>query len=218
MHQCHLLPDLNGILSSVVAMQVNTRPMQSSNAYQSSSCAPSEAESLSRSNSAQSLEHIRRISGGASSSDIDMSDYPILPCTPPSTPKAIDRTHSYRSVGSDSNNSIAIAAVHPINTDAAQHILSNEAATPRQQVLVGAGAVPVSDKSSGSFRWMVGLVKGSNASKKKEARIGQLLKAAAAAGGAVGGGQYCAADAGSHAFCSKAVLRTSPWKSGVYKH
>ena len=85
--------------------------------------------------------------------------------------------------------------------------------------MVGAGAVPGPEKSSGGFnKWMVGLVKGSNASKKKEARISQLLKAAAAAGGAVGGGSYCPADAGSHAFCSKAVLKGSPWKSGVYKH
>ena len=144
-----------------------------------------------------------------------MSDYPILP----STPKPIDRSHSYRSMGSDSNKSIAIAAVHPLNAEAAEPMYSSQAATPQKEVVIGAGAVPASDKSSGGFnKWMVGLVKGSNASKKKEARISQLLKAAAAAGGAVGGGQYCAADAGSHAFCSKAVLRSSPWKSGVYKH
>lgn len=197
-------------------MQVNTRPMRLTNACQSSSCASSETDSFSRSNSAQSLEHILRVSGGggSSSSEIDMSDYPILP----STPKPVDRSHSYRSMDSDSTKSIAIAAVHPVSNATAQPTYSNGAAAQEQRVVIGAGAVPVSDRSSGSFKWVVGLVKGSNASKKKEARIGQLLKAAAAAGGAVGGGQYCAADAGSHAFCSKAVLRGSPWKSGVYKH
>lgn len=213
MHLRHLVPALTLLC---MLLQVNTRPTSTANACQSSSCASSEADSLSRSNSAQSLEHIRRLSGGcSSSSDIDMSDYPILP----STPKPIDRSHSYHSIGSDSNKSIAIAAVHPISIITAEPTYSNEAAIPQKGVVIGAGAVPGAEKSAGGFnKWMVGLVKGSNASKRKEARIGQLLKAAAAAGGAVGGGQYCPADAGSHAFCSKAVLRGSPWKCGVYKH
>ncbi len=121
-------------------------------------------------------------------------------------------------MGSDSNKSIGIAAVHAVVPD-------SNAMTPQgmmstqNSVVVGAGAIPGSEKSSGGFnRWMVGLVKGSNASKKKEARISQLLRAAAAAGGAVGGGQYCAANAGSHEFCSKAVLRSSPWKTGLYQN
>jgi hypothetical protein len=196
-------------------LQVNTRP-------DSDSCASSSSsqmnEPISRSSSAQSLEYVRRVSPGSSSSiELDSPTHYSMP----STPTPLDRSNSNRSMGSDSNKSIGIAAVHAVaphsNSDsllATQDVLSTQSS-----IVVGAGAIPGPEKSSKGFnKWMVGLVKGSNASKKKEARISQLLRAAASAGGAVGGGQYCAADAGSHEFCSKAALRGSPWKTGLYQH
>ena len=163
---------------------------------------------------------MRRVSAGSSSVELDSPTYSM-----PSTPSPLDRSNSNRSMGSDSNRSIGIAAVHavtpsptPIMTTrdlmATQDIMSTQSS-----MIVGAGAIPGSEKSSRGFnKWMVGLVKGSNASKKKEARISQLLRAAASAGGAVGGGQYCPADAGSHEYCAKAVVRGSPWKTGLYQN
>lgn len=150
---------------------------------------------------------MRRVSPGASSIELDSPTYSM-----PSTPVRIDRSHSNRSMGSDSNKSIGIAAVHAVQPN------SNITAT-QNSFVVGAGAISGTEKASGGFnKWMVGLVKGSNASKKKEARISQLLRAAAAAGGAVGGGQYCAADASSHEHCRKAVMRSSPNKTQLYQH
>ncbi|DBA81033.1 TPA: hypothetical protein ACH3X2_007238 [Trebouxia sp. C0005] len=194
--------------------EVNTRP-------DSDLCAPSSSsqinEPISRSSSAQSLEYVRRVSPGSSSIELDSPTHYSMP----STPAPLDRTNSNRSMGSDSNKSIGIAAVYAVaphlHSDsllAAQDVMSTQSS-----IVVGAGAIPGAEKSSKGFnKWMVGLVKGSNASKKKEARISQLLRAAASAGGAVGGGQYCPADAGSHEFCSKAALRASPWKTGLYQH
>ena len=136
----------------------------------------------------------------------------------PATPQPLDRTNSNRSMGSDSNKSIGIAAVHGVPVNSASVMATQDIMSTQNSVLIGAGAIPGSEKASRGFnKWMVGLVKGSNASKKKEARISQLLRAAAAAGGAVGGGQYCNADAGSHEYCAKAVLRSSPWKTGIYQ-
>ncbi len=192
-------------------LQVNTRP-DSDSCSSSSSCQINEP--ISRSSSAQSLEYVRRVSPGSSSSiELDSPTHYSMP----STPAPLDRSNSNRSMGSDSNKSIGIAAVHAVaphsNADS-QDIMSTQSS-----IVVGAGAIPGTEKSSKGFnKWMVGLVKGSNASKKKEARISQLLRAAASAGGAVGGGQYCPADAGSHEFCSKAALRGSPWKTGLYQH
>ncbi|DBB08187.1 TPA: hypothetical protein ACH3X3_008369 [Trebouxia sp. C0006] len=191
--------------------EVNTRP-DSDSCSSSSSCQINEP--ISRSSSAQSLEYVRRVSPGSSSSiELDSPTHYSMP----STPAPLDRSNSNRSMGSDSNKSIGIAAVHAVaphsNADS-QDIMSTQSS-----IVVGAGAIPGTEKSSKGFnKWMVGLVKGSNASKKKEARISQLLRAAASAGGAVGGGQYCPADAGSHEFCSKAALRGSPWKTGLYQH
>lgn len=197
--------------------EVNTRPDSDSCASSSSSHID---EPMSRSSSAQSLEYVRRVSAGSSSVELDSPTYSM-----PSTPVPLERSNSNRSMGSDSNRSIGIAAVHAVAPNsnsimttqdmmATQDIMSTQGS-----MIVGAGAIPGSEKSSRGFnKWMVGLVKGSNASKKKEARISQLLRAAASAGGAVGGGQYCPADAGSHEFCAKAVVRGSPWKTGLYQN
>ena len=189
-------------------MQVNTRPDSDCSASSSSSQAN---EPISRSGSAQSLEYIRRVSPGGSSIELDSPTYSM-----PATPKPLDRSNSYHSVGSDSNKSIGIAAVHAA-PESSSDMQAQDIMSTQNSVIVGAGAVPGSEKSKGFNKWMVGLIKGSNAGKKKEARISQLLKAAAAAGGAIGGGQYCPADAGSHEHCAKAVLRNPSWKTGVYQ-
>ncbi|DBB05557.1 hypothetical protein WJX77_006024 [Trebouxia sp. C0004] len=194
--------------------EVNTRP-------DSDSCASSSSsqinEPISRSSSAQSLEYVRRVSPGSSSSiDLDSPTHYSMP----STPGPVERSNSNRSMGSDSNKSIGIAAVHAAapHSNSDSLLATQDVMSTQSSIVVGAGAIPGAVESSRGFnKWMVGLVKGSNASKKKEARISQLLRAAASAGGAVGGGQYCAADAGSHAFCSKATLRGSPWKTGRYQ-
>lgn len=183
-------------------MQVNTRPDSDCCASSSSSQAN---EPISRSGSAQSLEYIRRVSAGGSSSELDSPTYNM-----PATPKPLDRSISSHSIGSDSNKSIAIAAVHAVPDNSHSGMPAQDMLSAQSSVAVGAVAAPGSEKSSRGFnKWMVGLIKGSNASKKKEARIAQLLKAAAAAGGAVGGGQYCSADAGSHGYCAKTVLRNA---------
>lgn len=191
-------------------VQVNTRPDSDCCASSSSSQVN---EPISRSGSAQSLEYIRRVSPGGSSIELDSPTYPM-----PATPKPLDRSNSNRSIGSDSNKSIGIAAVHAASDHSHSATAAQDIMSTQSSVVIGAGAVPGNEKSSKGFnKWMVGLIKGSNASKKKEARISQLLRAAAAAGGAVGGGQYCSADAGSHEYCAKAILRSSPWKTGIYQ-
>ena len=196
-------------------MQVNTRPDSDCSASSSSSQAN---EPISRSGSAQSLEYIRRVSPGGSSIELDSPTYSM-----PATPKPLDRSNSNHSMGSDSNKSIGIAAVHAVHAAPDNLSLSSgmqaQGIMPTQNsMVVGVGAVPESEKSSKGFnKWMVGLIKGSNSSKKKEARISQLLKAAAAAGGAVGGGQYCTADAGSQECRAKAILRNPSQKTGVYQ-
>jgi len=196
-------------------LQVNTRPYSDSCASSSSS---QMNEPISRSSSAQSLEYVRRVSPGSSSSiELDSPTHYSMP----STPAPLDRSNSNRSMGSDSNKSIGIAAVHAVapHSNSDSLLATQDVMSTQSSIVVGAGAIPGPEKSSKGFnKWMVGLVKGSNASKKKEARISQLLRAAASAGGAVGGGQYCAADAGSHELCSKAALRGSPWKTGLYQH
>ena len=206
-HPCSaiLVPMLT--LMKCVCVQVNTRPDSECAASSSSSQAN---EPISRSGSAQSLEHIHRVSAGGSSIELDSPTYPM-----PATPKPLDRSNSNRSLGSDSNNSIGIAAVHaaPDNLPSGMH--AQDITPTRNSLTVGAGSILGSEKTTKGFnKWMVGLIKGSNASKKKEARISQLLKAAAAAGGAVGGGQYCTADAGSHEYCAKAIMRNPSWKTG----
>lgn len=160
---------------------------------------------------------MHRVSPGSSSSiELDSPTHYSMP----STPAPLDRSNSNRSMGSDSNKSIGIAAVHAVapNSNSDSLLATQDVMSTQSSIVVGAGAIPGTEKSKGFNKWMVGLVKGSNASKKKEARISQLLRAAASAGGAVGGGQYCPADAGSHEFCSKAALRGSPWKTGLYQH
>ena len=190
-------------------MQVNTRPDSDCAASSSSSQA---SEPIHRSGSAQSLEYIHRVSPGASSIELDSPTYPM-----PATPKPLDRSNSNRSLGSDSNKSIGIAAVHAAPDNSSLSMQARDIMSTQNSAVVGAGVVPGSEKSKGFNKWMVGLIKGSNAGKKKEARISQLLKAAAAAGGAIGGGQYCTADAGSHEYCAKAILRNPSWKTGIYQ-
>lgn len=127
----------------------------------------------------------------------------------PSTPAPLDRTHSNRSLGSDSNKSIGIAAVHAVPQ------VSN--LDSQASISVAPMAIPGPAKASRGFnKWMVSLVKGSNASKKKEARISELLKAAASAGGAIGGGQYCTAE--GHGLNSKTALKSSPWNNSSLQH
>ena len=202
------------LLTTCVAfcVQVNTRPNSDCTASSSSSQAN---EPLSRAGSAQSLEYLHRVSPGGSSTELDSPTYRM-----PATPKALDRTNSNRSMGSDSNKSVGIAAVHAVPANSHLDMPAQDTFSAQTSVLIGPGAVPVSEKSSRGFinKWMAGLLKGSSsASKKKEARISQLLRAAAASGGAVGGGQYCAADAGSHEYCAKAILRGAPVKTGIYQ-
>ena len=207
----HLLFPLVHAMKKSFFLQVNTRPDSDCCASSSSSQVN---EPISRSGSAQSLEYIRRVSPGGSSIELDSPTYPM-----PATPKPLDRSNSNRSMGSDSNKSIGIAAVHAVPTNlAGSGMATQDIMSTQSSAVIGAGTIPGSEKASRGFnKWMVGLVKGSNASKKKEARISKLLKAAAAAGGAVGGGQYCNADAGSHEHCAKAVLRSSPWNTGSHQ-
>ncbi|KAL3161186.1 hypothetical protein ABBQ38_009553 [Trebouxia sp. C0009 RCD-2024] len=191
--------------------EVNTRPDSDCTASSSSSQVN---EPLSRSGSAQSLEYIHRVSPGGSSTELDSPSFRM-----PATPKPLDRTNSNRSMGSDSNKSVGIAAVYAAPGTSHAGMPAQDTMSAQTSVIIGAGAVPASDKASRGFmnKWMVGLLKGGNANKKKEARISQLLKAAAASGGAVGGGQYCTADAGSHEYCAKAVLRSASLKTGIYQ-
>lgn len=206
---CETVPLLT--TSDDLCLQVNTRPDSDCTASSSSSQVN---EPLSRSGSAQSLEYIHRVSPGGSSTELDSPSYRM-----PATPKPLDRTNSNRSMGSDSNKSVGIAAVHAAPGTSHSGMPAQDTLSAQTSVLIGPGAVPASDKSSRGFmnKWMAGLLKGGNANKKKEARISQLLRAAAASGGAVGGGQYCTADAASHEYCAKAVLRSTPLKTGIYQ-